>query len=168
VGSWERGTQHQEHLLQCSVCEPGKYFTSQVTFFSTPPIKLKLGLLQIRGRLLIATRLDQSKMSSQSTVGVLGFAMPFYQPEQIGNKNVGPKPFRSPKLALFDFSLSNFAVQGHILSTFGDALISASPAVLAQNVILQKCFSHPSLVIYLFSTPPIKLKLEQQIGGNYQ
>jgi hypothetical protein len=61
-------------------------------------------------------------MSSQSTVGVLGFAMPFYQPERIGNKNVGPKLFRSPKLAWFDFSLSNFAVQGHILSTFGDAL----------------------------------------------
>jgi hypothetical protein len=91
-------------------------------FFSTPPIKLKLGLLQIGGRLLIATRLDQSKLSSQSTAGVLGFAIPFYQPEQIGNKNVGPKPFRSPKLAWFDFSLSNFAVQGHTLSSAGDAL----------------------------------------------
>jgi hypothetical protein len=26
-------------------------------------------------------------------------------------------------------------------------------------------FSHPSLVIYLFATPPIKLKLGQQIHG---
>jgi hypothetical protein len=30
-------------------------------------------------------------------------------------------------------------------------------------VTLQKSFSHPSLVIYLFPTPPIKLKLK--IGG---
>jgi hypothetical protein len=32
-------------------------------------------------------------------------------------------------------------------------------------VTLQKYFSHPSLVIYSFATPPIKLKLGQQIGG---
>jgi hypothetical protein len=34
-------------------------------------------------------------------------------------------------------------------------------------VALQKYFSHPSLVIYFFATPPIKLKLGlgQQIGG---
>jgi hypothetical protein len=30
---------------------------------------------------------------------------------------------------------------------------------------LQKYFSHPSLVIYLFATPLIKLKLGQHIGG---
>jgi len=30
---------------------------------------------------------------------------------------------------------------------------------------LQKHFSHPSLVMYSFATPPIKLKLGQQIGG---
>jgi hypothetical protein len=35
----------------------------------------------------------------------------------------------------------------------------------AQYVTLQKCFSHPSLVIYSFATPPITLKLGQQIGG---
>jgi hypothetical protein len=32
-------------------------------------------------------------------------------------------------------------------------------------VTLQKHFSHPSLVIYFFPTPPIKLKLGLQIGG---
>jgi hypothetical protein len=31
-------------------------------------------------------------------------------------------------------------------------------------VTLQKCFSHPSLVIYCFASPPTKLKLGQQIG----
>jgi hypothetical protein len=35
----------------------------------------------------------------------------------------------------------------------------------AQYVTLPKYFSHPSLVMYSFATPPIKLKLEQQIGG---
>jgi hypothetical protein len=32
-------------------------------------------------------------------------------------------------------------------------------------VTLQKYFSHPSIVIYWFATPPGKLKLEQPIGG---
>ncbi len=31
-------------------------------------------------------------------------------------------------------------------------------------VTLQKYFSHPSIVIYFFATPPIKLKLRQQTG----
>ncbi len=31
--------------------------------------------------------------------------------------------------------------------------------------LLKKYFSHPSLVIYSFATPPIKVKLGQQIGG---
>ncbi len=31
--------------------------------------------------------------------------------------------------------------------------------------ILRKYFSHPSLVMYSFTTPPIKLKLRHQIGG---
>jgi len=35
----------------------------------------------------------------------------------------------------------------------------------AQYVTLQKYFSHPRLVVYFFATPPIKLKLGQQIGG---
>jgi len=35
----------------------------------------------------------------------------------------------------------------------------------AQYTTLQKYFSRPSLVIYFFATPPIKLKLDQQING---
>jgi hypothetical protein len=35
----------------------------------------------------------------------------------------------------------------------------------AQYVTLRKYFSHPSLVMYSLATPPIKLKLWQQIGG---
>jgi hypothetical protein len=35
----------------------------------------------------------------------------------------------------------------------------------AQYVTLLKYFSHPSLVVYSFATPPMKLKLGQQIGG---
>jgi hypothetical protein len=36
----------------------------------------------------------------------------------------------------------------------------------AEYVTLQKYFLHPSLVIYFFATPPIKLKLRLQIGGS--
>jgi hypothetical protein len=34
-----------------------------------------------------------------------------------------------------------------------------------QYVTLLKYVSHPSLVLYSFATPPIKLKLGQEIGG---
>jgi hypothetical protein len=50
-----------EHLQHCSVCDPAKTFHIQVLviyFFATAPIELKLGL-QVCGRLLIATHLDQ-------------------------------------------------------------------------------------------------------------
>jgi hypothetical protein len=35
----------------------------------------------------------------------------------------------------------------------------------ARYVTLRKYISHPSLVMYSFATPPIKLKLVEQIGG---
>jgi hypothetical protein len=35
----------------------------------------------------------------------------------------------------------------------------------AEYVTLRKYFSHPSLVMYSFATPLIKLKRGQQIGG---
>jgi hypothetical protein len=35
----------------------------------------------------------------------------------------------------------------------------------AQYVNLRKYFSHPSLVMYSFATPAIKLKLGQEIDG---
>jgi hypothetical protein len=60
------------------------------TFFPTLPIKLKLGL-QIGGRLLIATELDQSNyLADQQQVS--GFAVPFTS-LSILCKNAGPKPF---------------------------------------------------------------------------
>jgi hypothetical protein len=37
--------------------------------------------------------------------------------------------------------------------------------IIAQYVILQKYFSHPSWVIYFFQTPPMELKRGLQIGG---
>jgi hypothetical protein len=44
--------------------------------------------------------------------------------------------------------------------------LRASPAVLS-IWLLQKYFSHPSLLMYSFATPPIKLKLGQQMVGEY-
>jgi hypothetical protein len=103
-----------------------KYFShpSFITYlFPTPPMKLKL-VLQIGGRLLIVNHLDQSLRLANQKQGafsgrclVLGFAVPF-----TGKlcKNTGPKPFCWAKPTCFD--LSNFNLQGHILSTNGVAL----------------------------------------------
>jgi len=42
--------------------------------------------------------------------------------------------------------------------------IRASPVVLSTPPCKHN-FSHPSLIIYLFATPPIKPKLGQQVSG---
>jgi hypothetical protein len=47
----------------------------------------------------------------------------------------------------------------------GEGLLPESISSGAQYVTLRKYFSHPSLVMYSFATPPIKLKPGQQIGG---
>jgi hypothetical protein len=63
---------------------------SYLIFFSTLPIKLKLGL-QKMGILLIANHLDQSNhLANQQQV--LGFAVPFAS-LRILCKSAGPKPF---------------------------------------------------------------------------
>jgi hypothetical protein len=54
-----------------------------------------------------------------------------------------------------------FAASGTALNNLKPKSISSG----AQYVTLRKYFSHPSLVMYFFATPPIKLKLGQQIGG---
>jgi hypothetical protein len=69
---------------RCSVCESAKKILtskfSYTRFFPTPRIKLKLGL-QIGGRLLIPTHLDQSKyVANQQQVS--GFAVLFDRPQQ--------------------------------------------------------------------------------------
>ncbi len=67
-----------------------KCMISYLIFFSTLPIKLKLGL-QKMGILLIANHLDQSNhLANQQQV--LGFAVPFAS-LRILCKSAGPKPF---------------------------------------------------------------------------
>ncbi len=56
---------------------------------------------------------------------VLGFVVPFTSISKLC-KNAGPKPFCWTKLACFEFSSSNFNLQGHILSTGGVVLSSWS------------------------------------------
>jgi len=61
----------------------------------------------------------------------------------------------------------NDKAQGSSTQTLGFkfwSLGSSSISSGAQFVTLRKYFSHPSLVMYSFATPPIKLKLEQKIG----
>jgi hypothetical protein len=116
-----KGTKSISSSAQCITLQ--KYFShpsfSYLPFFPSPPIKLKPGL-QKGGRLVIATHLDQSNyLANQEQV--LGFAVPFTSLSKLC-KNAGPKPFCWAKLACFDFSSSNFYLQGHILSTGGVAL----------------------------------------------
>ncbi len=63
------------------------------------------------------------------------------------------------------FNLAFFPVSLEIaiLKNRGDLTLGLM--ITAQYVILQKYFSHPSLVIYFFRTPPMELKLGLQIGG---
>jgi hypothetical protein len=52
-----------------------------------------------------------------------------------------------------------------MLVVLNDRFMAKNISSGAQYATLLKYFSHPSLVIYSFATPPIKLKLGQQIGG---
>jgi hypothetical protein len=71
-----------EHLHQCSVCDPAKIISHiQVlvtSFFPTPPIKLKLWL-EVGGRLVIATHLDQSNYLGNQKQGALNKLCNFYR-----------------------------------------------------------------------------------------
>jgi hypothetical protein len=125
----------RSHLQWYSVCDLQKYFShpsSVIYFLPTPPTKLKLGL-QIGVRVLIVFHLDQS-IYIPNWQQVLGFAVPATSLSKLC-RNVGPKPFCWAKLACFNFSLSNFNLQGHILSTCGVALSNArSHTQLGQSI----------------------------------
>ncbi len=118
-----------------------------INFLASSPIKLKLEL-QIDGGLLIANHLDQSlwladKRQWESVdhiyytpfCGWIDLLCPL---QSTANCEI----LLSQTSAFFNFSSSNFIVQGQILSTCGDLG-----------------------VIYFFPTLPIKLKLGLQIGG---
>jgi hypothetical protein len=110
------------HLSWKSITSSAHYVTAKIflaskfsyLLFPNPPLKLKLAL-QKGWKLLIGTHLDQSNyLANQQEV--LDFAVQFTSLIKLC-KNVVPKPFCSAKPACFDFSSSNFNLQGHILST---------------------------------------------------
>jgi len=87
-----KGTKSISSSVQCITLQ--KYFShpsfSYLPLFPSPPIKLKPGL-QIGGRLVIATHLDQSNhLANQEQV--LGFAVPFTSLCKLCN-SAGQKPF---------------------------------------------------------------------------
>ncbi len=107
-----------------------KYFPHPslvIHFFLTPPRELKLGL-QIRGRLLTATQLDEALGLVNQKRGAA-----------VGNKlckNAGWKRFCWAKPACFAFSSFNdFNFQDHILITAGDALTIED----AEEILLVPC-----------------------------
>jgi hypothetical protein len=124
------------------------FFTSKFSyllFFTTLPIKLKLGQ-QIGGRLLIANHMHQllQWVTQKHGAPVKSYLLHSFQQVQSvaapfashGKLSIilKPKPFSWAKPACFHFSSSNFIVQDHILSTTGDAL--STLVVLAQIIII--------------------------------
>jgi hypothetical protein len=118
-----------EQFHRFLVCNLVKIFlASKIHFplyFQPPPTKLKFEL-QTNGKLLIATRLDQSSYQTNKR-HVLSFILPFTN-FNILWKNVTPK-----QLACFDFFSSNFLLLGHILRT--------NETILPINIYkVYKCF----------------------------
>jgi hypothetical protein len=135
---WQNTILALEHLQRYSVCDPAKIFlTSKFSYllFSNPTHKTKLELLQIGGRLLIATHLVQSNyLANQQQM--LGFDVPFTSLSKLW-KNAGPEPFCWAKPAYCDCSSSNFNLQAHILSNCGVAFTTLYPHIsLPHNVCI--------------------------------
>ncbi len=98
-----------------------------LTFFPTPPIKLKLGL-QVGGRLLlIATHLEQSNYLANQKQGAINtYDFTMFIRLFLGSASCaifqGRGSLRVYSLDSTDEPHLRFAVQGHILSVGGDAL----------------------------------------------
>ncbi len=129
----------QNHLQQCSVCDPNKtmFFTSKFRFFfpslQPPPIKLKLGqqigggttnskpaagpiIILMMGQLVVRSHLLHSFLEVHSV------AVPFTSHPQSVQLCEELKPFCWAKLAHFDFPSPDFTLHYHILSTAEDVL----------------------------------------------
>jgi hypothetical protein len=115
-----------EHLWWCSMWRWKNIPHIQVFvpyFFPTPPIKLKLGL-QIGGRLLMATHLDQwNYLANQKQGAVNKYDLTVFI--RLGSESCtffqGHRSLRVKTLDLTAVHYPRFPVQGHILSTNGDA-----------------------------------------------
>ncbi len=112
-----------------SLCDPWNIFlTSKVqilTYFPTPPIKLKLRV-QAAGRLLRATHLDQSNyLTNQKQVVVNRYGVTVFNTLFQGSESCaflqGPSRRPADSLALTNEPDIRFSVQGDILSVGGDA-----------------------------------------------
>jgi hypothetical protein len=118
---------HIEHPQWCLVCDAAQIFlTSKFSYlpFSKPTHKSKSG---VANRVDITCTNDcdcamtnREQLSDHIYYTLLlqmsGFAVPFTSLSKL-YKSAGPKLLCWSKLAWFDFSSSNFNVQGHILST---------------------------------------------------
>jgi hypothetical protein len=106
-------------------------------FFPTPPIKLKLRL-QIGGRLLIATHLDQlnylpnQKQGAVNKYDLTVFIRLFESSESCAFFQ-GHNSLLLDSLDLTAVPHPRFPVQGHILSIGGDVLTASSPDMNAQS-----------------------------------
>jgi hypothetical protein len=126
---------HMQSTWTCTNISHIQVFVTN--FLPTPSIKLKLGL-QVGGRLLIATHLDQSNyLANQKQQGAVNkhYWIVFIRLFQDSTRALkGVQFFRVPAVLEDSLDLTNephprFPVEGHILSIGGDALKSYGRAL---------------------------------------
>jgi hypothetical protein len=128
----EEGT--LEHLQRCSLCDPAKiFFTSKFSYLLFCTHKTETGRANRWGTSNSKPSGPIIMMGQSESLGSTHFILlhSFLPVESIGapltshcalRHYAQPKPISWSNLAYFDFSSSDFTVQGHILSTTGDAL----------------------------------------------
>jgi hypothetical protein len=123
-----------EHLQRCSLCDLAKiFFTSKFSYLLFSTHKTETGIANRWGT---SNRKPPGPIIMTGRLETLGSTQivllhSFLQVQSIGAPLTShcalcnyaePKLFSWSKPAYFDFCSSNFTVQGHILSTVGDAL----------------------------------------------
>ncbi len=86
--------------------------SSVITFFPTPPIKLKPGLQICGGRLLVANPPDPIKRLS-SSINSRCYALVYLSPASANCESWAKSVFPEPNRHVLNFSSSHFLFQGH-------------------------------------------------------
>jgi hypothetical protein len=167
---------YSDHPHSCSVCDPAKIFPTSkfscLLVFCNPAHKTETGTAnRVKWELLIANHLDgtnhsdwpikkqgatvRSYLLQSSVTGAhsLAGAQRCCGLTSLRSKYAGEKLFSWAKRANVDFSSSHFNVQGHILSTGGDALTLSCLPISFTALGSSSSSSYYYYYYYYFSPP---------------
>ncbi len=164
VGSWKRATQHFKSISCGAQFVKLENISQPRLLFFNSTHKTKTGTAN-RWETTNSDPPRPIKLSSQSTVGVRLCCALLPASANRPTKMLGQNHFAHPNWHTLTFLYPILQCRATYWAPLEMLLEHLGISSSAQYGILQKCFSHPSLVILFFSTPPIKLKLGQQIGG---